>query len=83
MFHQAGQIEGKVSLSGYLLSTFYAGPGMNKFGNVVNELTSLGSIHHHIINIKPDLDIKGPSNQFKTMDIKLEEVQVGVRFLIP
>ena len=80
MFHQAGQIEGKVSLTGYLLSTFYAGPGMNKYGNVVNEPTTLGSIHHHIINIKADLDIKGQSNRFKTMDIKLEEVQVGVRF---
>ena len=76
MFHQGGQIEGKVSLTGYIVNTFYTGPAMNKYGNVVSEPTSIGNIHHHFIGIKADLDILGEENRFETMDIKLEEIPV-------
>ena len=76
MFHQAGQIEGKVSLSGYILSSFNTGQGMNKYGSVLNEPTTIGNIHHHVLHIKADLDIMGTSNRFETLDIQLENITV-------
>ena len=81
MFHQAGQIEGKVSLSGYLLTSFYTGPEMNKYGHVLNEPNVIGNIHHHALHIKADLDIKGTSNRFETLDVHLENIQVRLLYL--
>ena len=77
IFHQAGQLQGKVSLSGYLLDTFYTGPEMDKYGHVVNEPTSMANLHHHVVSIKADLDIKGELNRFETLDIHLENITVG------
>ena len=74
MFHQAGQIESKVSLTGYLLNSFYTGPEMDKSGHVVNEPMTIASIHHHIVHFKADLDILGQKNHFETLDIELEEI---------
>ena len=78
MFHQGGQIEGKVSLTGYLLNTLYTGPEMNKYGTVVNEQSSIANIHHHIVHVKADLDIKGRSNRFETLDIMVEDIEVRI-----
>ena len=82
MFHQAGQIEGKISLSGYVLATFYTGPEMNKYGFVLSEPTSIGNIHHHVLHLKADLDVKGTSNRFETLDIKVENITVRISFSI-
>lgn len=69
-------MEGKVTLSGYLINTFYTGPEMDAYGHVVNVASSFANIHHHMIHLKADLDIKGRKNRFQTLDISLEEVDV-------
>ena len=76
MFHQAGQIEGKVSLSGYLQSHIYTGKEMDKYGHIVNIPSCMAHLHHHMVHFKVDLDIKGRKNRFETLDIKLEELKV-------
>ena len=75
-FHQAGQIEVKVTLSGYVLSVFSTGPEMGKYGFALNEAGSIGVIHHHLLNFKADLDIVGQANRFETLDIHLETIKV-------
>jgi diamine oxidase len=67
IFHQQGGIETKLSLSGYILASFYADQddsgGFEVFPN------GQGNIHHHFANFKVDLDIKGTSNRFETFDV--------------
>ena len=75
IFHQAGQIEVKVTLSGYVLATYYTGANMDKYGHRINDNNAIGNVHHHTVNFKVDLDVKGTENRFETIDIKLEDVE--------
>ena len=79
--YQAGQIEGRVSLSGYLLTTFSTGNDMG-YGHVVNTPTTIANIHHHVLHLKADLDIKGTNNRFETLDIALEEEDVCMLLML-
>ena len=75
IFHQAGQIEVKISLTGYVLSTYYTGPEMNKYGRRLNYDNVIANIHHHLAHFKVDLDIRGTDNRFETLDIELEDIE--------
>ena len=74
-FHQNGAIEVSVSLSGYIISTYYTGtPSDDRYGYEVFP-NALGQIHNHILHFKADLDIIDTKNRFKSLDIMLESIQ--------
>ncbi|XP_069488929.1 amine oxidase [copper-containing] 3-like [Ambystoma mexicanum] len=57
IFYQSGAIEAKVSLTGYISSSFLYGDGLD-FGSRVGEHI-LGTLHTHSMNYKVDFDIAG------------------------
>lgn len=74
MFHQDGKIEVKTSLTGYLVSTLYQGPQLDKYGYVVND-KAVANLHVHLANFKVDLDVAGTDNRLVTLDLKTEQIQ--------
>lgn len=70
IFHQNGIIETKVSLTGYLSTSFYF-PEEEYYGGHLREHTQAG-LHNHLFHFKVDVDVKGTSNRFETLDIKPE-----------
>ncbi|CAL1526132.1 unnamed protein product [Lymnaea stagnalis] len=71
VFHQNGAVEVVSYATGYIMSQAYheaeAPFGFRVHGNVV------GSIHHHMMNFKIDLDIRGQTNRYETLDFVLDE----------
>ena len=72
IFHQNGAIEVKVISTGYILTSFSL-PNEETYGFRLRD-TMIGNIHHHIFHLKVDMDIKGTSNRFETLDIVPDEV---------
>ena len=72
IFHQNGAIETKIIPTGYILTSFSL-PPENKYGFKLRD-TIIGHIHHHIFHLKVDMDIKGTSNRYETLDIMPDEV---------
>jgi diamine oxidase len=72
IFRQQGGIETKLTLSGYILSGFFTPESDSSRGFEVYP-NGQGNIHHHFVNFKVDLDIKGTSNRFETYDIVQEK----------
>ena len=72
IFHQNGAIEVKIISTGYILTSFRM-PPEDKYGLRLRE-TIIGNIHHHIFHLKADIDIKGTSNRYETLDIVPDEV---------
>ena len=68
MFYQNGAIETKVSMTGYLGATFYY-PEEEQYGAHVRKTVSAG-LHNHLFHFKVDIDVKGTSNRYETLDIK-------------
>ncbi|CAH1263694.1 AOC1 [Branchiostoma lanceolatum] len=66
IFHQNGVLEVKTSLTGYIMSTFFtqdeAPYGYKMWQNAI------GNAHHHIINLKVDMDVGGVENRYETVD---------------
>jgi len=71
--HQGGQIKTTAALNGYTINYIYLGPESDPYGYEL-EKNSMASIHNHLVNFKVDLDIKGTSNRFQTLDVSLEEI---------
>jgi len=69
-FYQHGGVEIRVSLAGYLGTTFDI-PEELPYGVHLQGHTNAG-IHHHLFHFKVDLDIKGTKNRFETLDIHVE-----------
>ncbi|XP_033750414.1 putative amine oxidase [copper-containing] isoform X1 [Pecten maximus] len=69
-FYQTGAVEVKISLTGYLGTTFHT-PEENPYGVHIKEGINAG-IHNHLFHLKVDLDVKGTENKFETLDIKVE-----------
>ena len=58
MLHQDGKVEVKVSLTGYLITTYYQGPDSDPYGyQVMDDI--IGNVHLHTANFRVDLDILG------------------------
>ena len=72
IFHQNGGIEVKIIPTGYILTSFRM-PEEDEYGFRLRDHI-IGNIHHHIFNYKVDLDIKGTSNRFETLNLVPEEV---------
>ena len=72
IFHQNGAIEVKIISTGYILTSFRT-PAEEEYGFRLRD-TIIGNIHHHIFHLKADLDIKGTSNRYETLDIVPDEV---------
>ena len=72
IFYNNGAIEVKVSLTGYVQSTFTLQQEDN-YGNVINDIAT-ANLHEHIFNFKIDLDIAGDLNRYSVEDIKLENI---------
>lgn len=70
IFHQNGVIEAKVSLTGYLSTSFYFSEE-DPYGTHMQPHIQAG-LHNHLFHFKVDLDIKGTGNRFETIDIKPE-----------
>lgn len=68
MFYQNGAIETKVSMTGYLGTTFFFPEEMQYATRVHNNVAA--ALHNHLFHFKADLDIKGTSNRYETIDIK-------------
>ncbi|KAM6452165.1 amine oxidase [copper-containing] 2-like isoform 1-T1 [Liasis olivaceus] len=73
IFHPNGAIESKVRATGYIISSFLYGDGLD-YGNRVADHT-LGTIHTHVINYKVDLDVGGVKNSLVTNDMAFETVK--------
>ena len=58
MLHQDGKVEVKVSLTGYLITTYYQERDPDIYGYQVME-DVIGNIHLHAANFRVDLDILG------------------------
>ncbi|KAL4228048.1 tryptamine:oxygen oxidoreductase (deaminating) [Mactra antiquata] len=73
MFYPNGGIETKVSMTGYLGTTFYF-PEERAYGTQVHQNVA-AALHNHLFHFKVDLDIKGTENRYETYDVKtrLEE----------
>ena len=72
IFHQNGAIEVKIISTGYILTSFKM-PQEDNYGFRLRD-NIIGNIHHHIFHLKVDMDIKGTSNRFETLDIVPDEV---------
>uniref|UniRef100_A0A0B6ZXL0 Amine oxidase n=1 Tax=Arion vulgaris TaxID=1028688 RepID=A0A0B6ZXL0_9EUPU len=71
VFHLNGAIEIKTHATGYVMSQMY-NEGESPFGFRIHE-NVIGSIHHHLINYKIDLDIQGQANRYETLDFVVDE----------
>ena len=80
IFHQNGAIEVKVISTGYILTSFRL-PEEDKYGFRLRDHI-IGNIHHHLFHFKVDLDIKGTSNRFETLDIVPDTVD-NSRWAVP
>ncbi|XP_021362716.1 putative amine oxidase [copper-containing] [Mizuhopecten yessoensis] len=69
-FYQTGAVEVKISLTGYLGTTFHTSEE-SPYGVHIKEGINAG-IHNHLFHLKVDLDVKGTENRFETLDIKVE-----------
>ena len=67
-FYQTGGIETRVSMTGYLGTTAYF-PEEDIYGAHVHEYVSAG-LHNHLFHFKADLDVKGTSNRYETVEIR-------------
>ncbi|XP_071156029.1 putative amine oxidase [copper-containing] [Mytilus edulis] len=73
IFYPNGALEVKVTSTGYVRALFYT-KGDEKYSFQLHD--NFGApIHHHLFHIKADLDIKGTSNRFATLDINTEEIE--------
>ncbi|CAC5426360.1 AOC1 [Mytilus coruscus] len=70
IFHQNGIVETKVSLTGYLSTSFYFTEEEHYGGHLQKHIQA--GLHNHLFNFKVDLDVKGTDNRFETLDIKPE-----------
>ena len=68
MFYQTGAVETRVSMTGYLGTTAYF-PEEEIYGAHVHTNVSAG-LHNHLFHFKVDLDIKGTSNRYETIEIR-------------
>ncbi len=73
IFHQTGAVEVKVTLSGYVFSTFFTQEQGNRFGFEIAP-DVMGIIHNHLIQYKVDMDVLGTENRFETLDIVMEPI---------
>ena len=73
IFHLNGDIEVKISTTGYVQTTFKL-PFEKPYGNVVLENT-IADLHQHLFHYKVDLDISGQRNSYSTIDIGTETVR--------
>ena len=67
IFHQNGAIEVKIISTGYILTSFRM-PEEEEYGFRLRD-TIVGNMHHHMFHFKVDMDIKGTSNRYETLDI--------------
>lgn len=74
-FHQNGAIEVRAISTGYILSEVFSDSEKMYGIQLHNNIT--GVVHHHMFQFKADLDIKGTSNSFKTLNIVPEEVAIN------
>ncbi|GFR77408.1 amine oxidase, partial [Elysia marginata] len=68
IFHQNGALETRLMSTGYIQSNFYRTVERD-FGVKIQE-TITGNLHHHMFNLKADLDVSGTSNRYETLDIQ-------------
>ncbi|CAG5126831.1 unnamed protein product, partial [Candidula unifasciata] len=71
IFHQNGATEIKTYATGYILAQKFHS-GETPFGFRIHE-NIVGSIHHHLLNYKIDLDIQGQSNRYATLNFLTDE----------
>ncbi|XP_052106450.1 putative amine oxidase [copper-containing] isoform X1 [Mytilus californianus] len=71
IFFQNGVIEVKITPTGIVTSSWHEHDNPYSF-QVDNNLMS--PLHQHLFNLKMDLDIKGTSNRFETIDIEPDVV---------
>ncbi|VDI21010.1 diamine oxidase [Mytilus galloprovincialis] len=70
IFYHNGVLEVKITATGYVRTSFYT-PGDKKFSYKLQENLA-APLHHHIFNFKADVDIKGTSNRFSTLNFELD-----------
>ncbi|GFS26535.1 amine oxidase [Elysia marginata] len=68
IFHQNGALETRLMSTGYIQSNFYRTVERD-FGVKIQE-TITGNLHHHMFNLKADLDVSGNNNRYETLDIQ-------------
>ncbi|KAI8477680.1 amine oxidase, partial [Branchiostoma belcheri] len=66
IFHQNGVLEVRTSLTGYVMSTFYT-QAEAPYGYKMWQ-SAIGNAHHHVINLKVDMDVGGIENRYETVD---------------
>ena len=71
MFYPTGTVETKVSMSGYL-GTSYFYPEGDAYATRVQKYVS-ANLHNHLFHFKVDLDVKGTRNRFESIDIETRQ----------
>ncbi|OWF44474.1 putative amine oxidase [copper-containing] [Mizuhopecten yessoensis] len=71
-FFQNSALEVRVVSTGFISTSYYR-PEETPYGYRLNDYI-VGSLHHHLIHFKVDLDVLGTSNRFATLDIEPESV---------
>lgn len=74
MFHQNAVIEARLMSTGYIQSVFYS-ETESQYGFQIHK-NLLGNVHHHLAHFKVDIDIKGTSNRYQTLDIHRQRVNL-------
>ncbi|KAK3778062.1 hypothetical protein RRG08_044678 [Elysia crispata] len=71
VFHLNGAMEVTSHATGYVMSQHYR-TAEKPFGFRIHE-DAVGSIHHHLMNFKIDLDILGTENRYKSLDFTTDK----------
>lgn len=66
-FHQNGAVQVRILSTGFISTSFYR-PEESPYAYRIHDAIT-GSLHHHLLHFKIDLDIMGVSNRFATLDI--------------
>lgn len=68
IFHQNGALETRLMSTGFIQGNLYREVERLYGFRLEEELT--GNLHHHMFNLKADLDIGGTSNRYETLNVE-------------
>ncbi|KAL8588486.1 hypothetical protein ACOMHN_022273 [Nucella lapillus] len=72
IFHMDGTLEVKVSVTGYLQTTFSL-PRERPFGHHVHD-DLIGNAHQELFHFKVDVDVAGSGNRYETLSLHAQDV---------
>ncbi|KAK3729832.1 hypothetical protein RRG08_058151 [Elysia crispata] len=74
IFHQNGALETKLMSTGFIQGNVFR-VVERKYGFRLEE-TLTGNLHHHMFNLKVDLDVAGTSNRYETLNVEPMDTKI-------